>query len=577
MKLSDTLKISFDSAGALLVYLWIALIVPNVWLCFTEGMSWQANAVNILLPAGLYLLAASSAACPGKAVWWMFIFIFFDAFEIALLYLFGGSVIAVDMFLNLVTSNPSEMAELLGNMWIIILVILVLYLPLLVFGVMAIRRRLTLPSVIRSYARRVSVVLIAAGLVAMGLAYASGSRSGIEEKPYYNPLTQLFPVNAFYNLCLAVERENLSVHYSETSADDRYYSQHNGSDSIPELYILVIGETSRAADWQLAGYSRDTNPKLSKREGVVFFPHTMSESNTTHKSVPMLLTDVDSYTFGDSLHLRRGIISALGEAGFSTAFISAQMRNHSFIDHLGEEADTAFFIKDSAGMTDDVYDFDLLPIVAAQINDTTARHKLIVVHTYGSHFKYHDRYPREYARFVPDQPMYTSAACRDQFVNAYDNTILYTDALLDSIISMAASSGKVAALAYVSDHGEDIFDDTRERFLHASPTPTGTQLHVPMLLWFSDSFCGLRPSMVEAARRHAADEVSSSRSLFHTVLHMAGIESPRLRVPQALTHGSYAAPRRIYLTDHNEPVSYHAAGFTPYDFEYLRNHNISEQ
>ncbi len=577
MKLSDTLKFSGDRASALLLYLWVALLVPNVWLCFTEGMSWQANAVNILLPAGLYLLAASAARCPGKAIWWMFIFIFFDAFELALLYLFGGSVIAVDMFLNLVTSNPSEMAELLGNMWIILLVIVALYVPLLVLGVIAIRRRYTLPEATRRTARRASLVITAAGVVAMALAYASGDRSAIEEKPRYNPLTQLFPVNAFYNLKLAVERENISMHYPETSAADRFDSRHLGSDTVPELYILVIGETSRAANWQLAGYPRPTNPRLSRRDGTLFFPRTMSESNTTHKSVPMLLTDVDSHTFGDSLQLRRGVISAFAEAGFATAFISTQMRNHSFIDYLGEEADTTIFVKDSASLTADVYDFSLLPLIAAQINDSTARHKFIVVHSYGSHFKYHDRYPREYARFVPDKPMYTGAGCRDQFINAYDNTIIYTDALLDSVISLAAASGKVAALAYVSDHGEDIFDDPRERFLHASPTPTGTQLHVPMLLWFSDSYRRLRAPMVEAARSNTGKQVSSSSSLFHTLLHMAGVSTPRFKPDRALTHPDYAAPRRTYLTDHNEPVGYRAAGFKSYDFEYIRKHNIAEK
>ena len=105
------------SSGVFLYgYAVVALLLPNIALCFTERLSFGAGCVNVLLPLALYMWFFSIARCPGKMVWWAFIFIFFAAFQLVLLYLFGTGVIAVDMFLNLVTTNAGEAMELLDNL-----------------------------------------------------------------------------------------------------------------------------------------------------------------------------------------------------------------------------------------------------------------------------------------------------------------------------------------------------------------------------------------------------------------------------------------------------------------------------
>lgn len=86
-----------------------------------------------------------------------------------------------------------------------------------------------------------------------------------------------------------------------------------------EVYVMVVGETSRANNWGIYGYNRDTNPKLSKVFGLTAFNHVLTESNTTHKSVPMLLSAVSACTF-DSIYHQKSIITAFKEAGFQTAF-----------------------------------------------------------------------------------------------------------------------------------------------------------------------------------------------------------------------------------------------------------------
>ena len=97
-----------------LFYLFLLiLIVPNIILCFTEPMPVVAKVCNVLLPFAFYYLLMTLSRNCGKMFWILFLFIFFGAFQIVLLYLFGQSIIAVDMFLNLVTTK-------LWSCWIIL-------------------------------------------------------------------------------------------------------------------------------------------------------------------------------------------------------------------------------------------------------------------------------------------------------------------------------------------------------------------------------------------------------------------------------------------------------------------------
>ena len=101
----------------------------------------------------------------------------------------------------------------------------------------------------------------------------------------------------------------------------------------------------------------------------------------------------------------------------------------------------------------------------------------IVLHTYGSHFNYHERYPAEFRIYTPDKAEGIRQSYKKELRNAYDNSIRYTDYVLGEIVDMLKKKEVCASMLYLSDHGEDIFDDARARYLHASPIPTYYQLH----------------------------------------------------------------------------------------------------
>ena len=336
---------------------------------------------------------------------------------------------------------------------------------------------------------------------------------------------------------------------------------------------MVVGETSRALNWQLYGYERETNPLLSRQPGLIAFPKVLTESNTTHKSVPMLMSDATACNY-DSIYHQKGIITAFKEAGFRTAFFSNQRYNHSFIDFFGMEADTYDFIKeDSVSSSYNPSDDELLKLVEQELAKGATK-QFIVLHTYGSHFNYRERYPSESAFFTPDYPMEAERKYRDNLVNAYDNSIRYTDGFLSLLIHMLEKQQIDAAMLYTSDHGEDIFDDSRHLFLHASPVPSYYQLHVPFLIWMSDNYRETYPEYWDTAIDNKDKNVSSSSSFFPTMLSLAGIETPYRNDSQSVTAPHYVLKPRVYLNDHNEPRPLDDLGMKKQDFQMLEKRNI---
>lgn len=567
MKLFKDIKDWFDSQEHLFYLFLVILIVPNVALCFTEPMPVVAKICNVLLPFSVYYAVMARSGNCGRTFWLLFPFLFLGAFQIVLLYLFGQSVIAVDMFLNLLTTNSNEAMELLDNLIPAIVIVTVLYIPALILAMLSMARRRKLAQRFVHRERRRTRLALAVGILSLAAAFLLD--------PRYKLKSDLYPANVCYNVALAFQRAGRTRNYKETSKDFTFNAKATHPANRKEVYILVVGETARADNWSLYGYGRETNPELSKLEGLTSFLRVLTESNTTHKSVPMLLSSVNTRNF-DSIYYRKGIITAFKEAGYHTAFFSNQRYNHSFIDFFGKEADNYDFIKEnmrSSGRNPS--DDELLKRVAGELNKGALK-QFIVLHTYGSHFNYRERYPADKAFFLPDAPADAEVKYRKNLINAYDNSIRYTDHFLARVIRLLQSCGGAdAAMLYTSDHGEDIFDDSRRLFLHASPVPSYYQLHVPLLVWMSESYVKNYPVLLEAAQANREKNISSSRSFFQTMLELGGIETPYRNDSLSVTNALLTEKHRVYLNDHNEARSLDDIGLGKEDFEMLDKKKIS--
>lgn len=522
------------------------MMVPNVMLVISERQQLFTAAANLFLPLGIYWLLLSSCRKTGLMVWLMFPLVFLAAFQIVLTMLFGQSIIGVDMFLNVVTTNMTEINELLGSLVPAVALVFCLYIPMLVMATVAMRRRWGLDASFVKLQRCLAAACIIAGLSSAIVASGDSTRR-------MSMTDDVFPVNVTYNLCLAVDRYVSTKNYPQTSALFSFGARREVADSVgrKETIVLVIGETARAANFGVLGYGRNTTPCLSTMEGVTVFRKAYTESNTTHKSVPMLMSAVSARNFND-IYWQKSVITAFKEAGFLTAFFSNQRRNGSFIDFFGEEADRCCFIKDDYPAGANVLDKELLKYVERFVDDAPSDKPLfIVLHCYGSHFNYSERYPEEFSVFKPDDCSEAMASNRQSLLNAYDNTIMYTDHILSSLATMLDKAGDDVAMVYTSDHGEDIFDDG-QHFLHASIVPTDYQLHVPLMVWLSNGYSEHHQEIAAALKSNAESPISTSQSLFHTMLDMASIKTQFFKESHSLASRHYNFCGRYFINDRNE-------------------------
>ena len=470
-----TVKTRSRFTTLLTVYFFVALIIPNCVLANTEPYSvWTVEAL-ILMPLGFYIMWSVALRRSGVMIWLAFPFIFFCAFQIVLLYLFGNSIIATDMFTNLLTTNPGEAGELLGNIYPSVVLVCVIYLPLLWLAAREIGHKRYITRTARMNIGLTGAALFAVGLLALWPAYhVSEERHVLRD--------EIFPLNIMYNLGLSGSEFRKSYNFHKTSEGFTYEAERTAEAPGREVYVYIIGEASRAMNWQLYGYGRETNPLLSGVGDLVVFRDVLTQSNTTHKSVPLILSSVATGEH-EELYRRKGLPALFNEAGFDTWFISNQSPQGAMIDHLAHDARHVIYIRSPR------HDTQLLDEMRKALERSTSQKLLFVLHCYGSHFSYHQRYPREFAHFQPDNDVAIARQHRPMLVNAYDNSIRYTDYFLAQTIDYLRSlKGTSSALLYCADHGEDLIDDDRERFLHASPTTTAYQLYVASLAWFSEDY-----------------------------------------------------------------------------------------
>lgn len=522
-------------------FLYLAiLILPNLILCLTELMPLAGKFSLVLLPLGIYWICLSLSPRLSRTMWRMFPVLFLGAFNMVLSYLFGRGVIAVDMWLNIATSSPAEMGEMLSQIYPGVLAMMVVYIPTLVYAAID---RTELPRPFLGMQKRMGMAVLLLSLPFTVVAIHSG---------IWTIRKDLFPVNVCYNVRLAVERQIRSAQYLRRSAGFTFDAVPQDTTGTPKVLVLVIGETARAINWQQAGYERETTPLLSATPGITFFSDCMSQSNTTHKSVPILLSPATADNY-DVLYHSKGLPAAFNEAGWHTAFVSNEPRNNSFNDHLGEQAQEVLFLRDKYPGTP--MDSLLLPEVHRILSQTPGN-LLLILHTYGSHSTYSDRYLPPQAHFRPDKVIKATRGNRHILINAYDNTIRYTDYVLHNIIGQLQQLHRPAALLYISDHGEDIYDDHRNLFLHASPWPSYYQLHVPLLVWTSNEYRRDYPGRVKLLEERQHEPLQSD-CVFPTMLGLGGIYTPYGQDSLSLTSPRYETKQmRTYISDHNDPLPF---------------------
>lgn len=297
----------------------------------------------------------------------------------------------------------------------------------------------------------------------------------------------------------------------------------------PRVLLLVVGETVRGDHWGLNGYARQTTPNLAARN-IINFRDVRACGTSTEVSLPCMFSEIGRENYDrDAIRNHQSILDVVAREGVNVLWRDNQSGCKDTCAGVPSETMSS---SDGPELCADGRCFDeiLLSGLAAKISAGRGD-MLIVLHQLGNHGpNYFERYPPEYERWKPVCKTAELSLCtRQEIVNAYDNSILHTDAILDQLIAVIeAQSGHAAAMLYVSDHGESLGE--YGLFLHGAPQAIAPeqQLKVPMTLWMSPSFIndnGIDSACLQAAAKRPA----SHDNLFSTVLGVFDIQTRSYR------------------------------------------------
>lgn len=308
----------------------------------------------------------------------------------------------------------------------------------------------------------------------------------------------------------------------------------------PRVLVLVVGETARAANFSLLGYSRETNPELAKLD-VTAFSQVTSCGTSTEVSLPCMFSQFGREDY-DERRIRNseGLLDVLARAGYAVKWIDNQSGCKGVCAGSGIEvsridASSAPDLCDGTECYDGILARRLESELEAIRGDT-----VLVLHMMGNHGPaYFKRYPPDFRRFTPECATAQLRDCtREQVVNTYDNAILYTDHVLATFVgSLAHSADRLdSAMLYVSDHGESLGE--KGLYLHGIPyaIAPSQQTHVPMVLWLSPALT-LNGDVSAACVRSRADAQYSHDNLFHSVLGFLNVRTTAYRPERDLFNG----------------------------------------
>ena len=295
---------------------------------------------------------------------------------------------------------------------------------------------------------------------------------------------------------------------------------------IDDTYVVfIIGETTRWDHMGILGYERDTTPRLSKEKNLVAFRGTSCDTATKLSLRCMFVREGGAADNPQRTLKEQNIFAVMKSLGFTSELFAMQSElwfynnadtnNFSFREIIASEK------RNDGKPVDDM-------LLVNELQESLKNHPkgkhLVILHTKGSHYLYSQRYPRSYARYTPECK--SNTCTKAELINAFDNSVLYTDTFIDSVIDQLRD--KKALVFYASDHGESIDENSH---LHGTPREMAPpeQFRVPMMVWASDSFLEQPDHKLAFEQLQAQQRVGAKKrhvELFDSILGCLGYTSP---------------------------------------------------
>jgi lipid A ethanolaminephosphotransferase len=422
-----------------------------------------------------------------------------------------------EMIRNVFDTNLREAREMVtfeGLLWVVGMGVVPAALLLLV--------RIAYRSPLREIGFRLVNILCALVLAAgLGLVFykdfAANVRNNKSVSKLINPGNYLVSIRRYFHKRAKANREFAVI--DEDPLHEPY------EDPYLTVLIVIVGETARAANFSLGGYERETNPKLSKQD-IIYFTDVTSSGTATAFSVPCMFSQLPRSKFNiDIAEQSENLLDVVQKAGYDVVWLDNDGGSKGVADRV-EYVDLMRDGNPEFRNGDTFYDEVLLDGLEERLRNIR-KDTLIVLHMMGSHGpSYYRRYPDAFRVFTPTcDTAEIQTRPREEIVNTYDNTILYSDHVISGVIDiMKKFPGFECGVLYVSDHGESLGENGL--YLHGFPYALAPreQVHVPMILWMSETM--RREDHVDYEKLGlAADRPLSHDHLFHSVIGLVEIDT----------------------------------------------------
>lgn len=289
--------------------------------------------------------------------------------------------------------------------------------------------------------------------------------------------------------------------------------------------IVVIGESLRSDHMQIYGYNRDNNPYLMQEKNLLKF-NVRSDSNLTTSAVNSILSHLLKSELVE-IPLEKSIISVFKKFGYTTYWMSSQSSKSfgsGILNILGVESDNFFYRDYLKKFHNKVYDEHLLPELQKAL--LLPEKKFIILHTFGSHFQYHDRYPKHFEKYLPSCTKHMNHCEKQEIINSYDNTLFYTDYFLHKLFRIVDQSN--AIVFFIADHGQLLGEFGEFGSGDSSKEKSVGKFHeVPMMIYLSKAILKDKflIKKINNAKLKQKNQNISHDNFFDTVLDCVGIDS----------------------------------------------------
>ncbi len=430
-----------------------------------------------------------------------------------------GTIIDVEMLQSAIDTTNAEAGHLISFGFIRHVVIFGIVPSLLILWV-KIEHRSFLQKVKQNSAFIFPALFAAAALFMLNAS--TFTSLGREHKEWIATLNPVMPIGNAVKLGIR-SGKNQNIIVQPLGTDAKVANAGSGNRK-PRLTIVIAGETARAESFSLGGYKKNTNPELA-RQDITYFSDTSSCGTITAVSLPCMFSVYtrDDYTHEKGLETEN-LLDVLKHAGVHVEWWDNNTGHKSVADRVTSIAlstsDNPKYCKNGECL-DGIF-LDKLDTWMSGVTQDT----VLVLHQLGSHGPaYYLRYPDEYRRFTPDcQSAEFSKCSREEILNAYDNSIAYTDHIISSVIDrLRDKQDKLdTSLIYMSDHGESVGEFGL--YLHGAPyfVAPSQQTHVPYVLWLGKD---AKATIRQDCLAKEATEPQSHDKLFHTVLGLMQVKT----------------------------------------------------